>query len=571
MKILNIVQGSDEWASIRSQYRPASEAPAMMGFSPHTSRSDLIKSRATGIKKEVSRYTEEVVFARGHAVEPAARAIAEELIGEELFPAVAVDDDGYLLASFDGITMLEDHGAEIKQWNEDKARHVNETQTVPAADYWQVVHQLAVNKDAQRWLYLITDGADRKAYCWIERDDEAIAKLYAGWRQLDADVAAYTPEPAKVEVIAEPVAGFGALSLLVEGRVIASNLSDFRAGAEAFISRLPKPVELQTDQDFANADAAVKACAEAEDRIKAARDAAMAQMADVDTVLRTADEVREAIRAARLALDRAVKAEKETRRAELVRTASDAVRLHYASIAKSLGEYAPGVPASVTADLGAAIKGLKSLASIKDKLDGAVAQMKIAASQDADRRREGIAVIEAHHEHANLLPDRVVLVGTKSTDDLRNLIAARVADHKAKEQARLDAERDRIRKEEAEKLRAEQEAEARRAPHTPESEAVPEVVAAAPRADQACTTTASDTATTSVSRIRSTQGARIKLGDINARIAPLSISADGLASLGFQPVAVEKAAKLYDESDFVGICNKLSALLQRAAAAQEAA
>jgi len=39
---------------------------------------------------------------------------------------------------------------------------------------------------------------------------------------------------------------------------------------------------------------------------------------------------------------------------------------------------------------------------------------------------------------------------------------------------------------------------------------------------------------------------KIKLGDINARIAPLSISADGLAQLGFKPVNATGAAKLYD-------------------------
>jgi len=40
-------------------------------------------------------------------------------------------------------------------------------------------------------------------------------------------------------------------------------------------------------------------------------------------------------------------------------------------------------------------------------------------------------------------------------------------------------------------------------------------------------------------------GARVKLGDINAAIAPLSITADGLAALGFPHIATEKAAKLY--------------------------
>src|SRR5690606_18079930 len=144
---------------------------------------------------------------------------------------------------------------------------------------------------------------------WIDREqvEADIPKLIAGWNQFDADVAAYIPEESQAAPVATVVEGFGTLSLRVEGRVIASNLDAFRAGAEAFISRLPKPAELQTDQDFADAEGAVKACAEAESRIKAATESALAQMSDVDAVLRTARTVAETIRAARLALDKAVK------------------------------------------------------------------------------------------------------------------------------------------------------------------------------------------------------------------------------------------------------------------------
>ena len=43
---------------------------------------------------------------------------------------------------------------------------------------------------------------------------------------------------------------------------------------------------------------------------------------------------------------------------------------------------------------------------------------------------------------------------------------------------------------------------------------------------------------------------RIKLGDINEAIAPLSVTAEGLAQLGFQPVGKAGAAKLYAGEDF---------------------
>jgi hypothetical protein len=58
---------------------------------------------------------------------------------------------------------------------------------------------------------------------------------------------------------------------------------------------------------------------------------------------------------------------------------------------------------------------------------------------------------------------------------------------------------------------------------------------------------------------------KIKLGDINARIAPLSISADGLAQLGFKPVNATGAAKLYDQAQFPAMCEALIEGLRDAA------
>lgn len=57
----------------------------------------------------------------------------------------------------------------------------------------------------------------------------------------------------------------------------------------------------------------------------------------------------------------------------------------------------------------------------------------------------------------------------------------------------------------------------------------------------------------------------IKLGDINARIAPLSITADGLASLGFKPVGTDRAAKLYAEKDLIAIYRAMWRVIETAA------
>ena len=51
--------------------------------------------------------------------------------------------------------------------------------------------------------------------------------------------------------------------------------------------------------------------------------------------------------------------------------------------------------------------------------------------------------------------------------------------------------------------------------------------------------------------------AMIRLGQINERLAPITLTADGLAQLGFAHAMTDKSAKLYRESDFLHICAAL--------------
>jgi hypothetical protein len=48
----------------------------------------------------------------------------------------------------------------------------------------------------------------------------------------------------------------------------------------------------------------------------------------------------------------------------------------------------------------------------------------------------------------------------------------------------------------------------------------------------------------------------LHLGQINEHLAPISLTADGLAQLGFQCVAKEGATKLYHEKDFREVLRK---------------
>lgn len=578
MKTLNLVQGTPEWHQHRATHFNASDAPAMLGVSPYKTRAQLVRERATGITPEVDAATERR-FADGHRFEALARPLAEEIIGEDLFPCVG--EDGALSASFDGLTMLWDTAWEHKTLNNDLRELVwaGDDSHLPEHYRVQMEQQLMVS-GAERVLFMASKWEGNtlieERHCWYAGDPQLRERIIAGWEQFAADVSSYKPEAAAVAAsVAKPVEGFGTLSLRVEGRVLASNLDAFRADAEAFIARLPKPADLRDDQDFADAEQAVKACSEAETRIKAAKDAALAQMADVDAVLRTADVIAETVRAARLALDKVVKAEKERRRGEIVEHYVGHVRAHVESINATLGAHAISLPASLRTDIAGAAKGKKTLGSITDACDEAAANAKIAASQQAERIRACIVVLDEHAEHAHLFADRVQLCASKSPDDLRNLITARVAEHERREAARLEADRERIRQEEAARLHREQEEQAvadssigiASSGGVSDSGEVPDRVRHMTGSGshvQGGGTPAADGLRTAAAAPLS----KIKLGEINAAIGPLSITAEGLAQLGFNPVAQERAAKLYDASRLTEMLNAMASVLNRAAREQ---
>ena len=114
----------------------------------------------------------------------------------------------------------------------------------------------------------------------------------------------------------------------------------------------------------------------------------------------------------------------------------------------------------------------------------------------------------------------------KPKEDFQAIVKGRV------EEARAAAERMRAEEEARQAEAARQAEEAQPAP-MPEAAPVPE----APEAPPVKT---------------------LKLGEINERIAPVSITRDALAWLGFSPVGKERAAYLYDAAAFPSICEAIA-------------
>lgn len=537
MKILNLQQGSPEWAAVRARHFTASEASAMMGASKHTSRSDLLRLKATGDAEEVGP-AKQRVFDRGHEVEALARPFAEAIIGEELYPATAVDDDDYLLASFDGITMLEDTVWECKQWNADKAEDVR-ADRCPAEDAWQVVQQLVVS-GADRCLYMVTDGTEGgTVHCWVTLHEGQREYLLAGWAQFEKDLAEYVPEAPKADPVGRAPDALPALRIEVQGAVTASNLAEFKAHALDVIGSIN--TDLQTDAHFADAERTVKWCREVETRLDAAKDHALSQTASIDQLFRAIGSIKDEARAKRLELDRLVKDRKQEIKLEIAGRARTAFAQHVAEIDKRI---APARLPEIPVDIAGAMKGKKTVATLQGAADDELARAKIAAdtaAKDIETNLRTLRELAANRQF--LFSDTQTLV-LKSNDDLVTLIKARIAEHEAAEEQRRDAERERIRREEQQKLEAEQREADQRAKDEAEAKAdlerlQQEFSRPQPEAQRA-------------------EEPSLKLGDIRDRLG-IALPAEFIAdTLGVQPAGKQRSAVLYRESDFHRICTALA-------------
>lgn len=546
----NLVQGSNEWLAFRESHFGASDAPSMMGASKYRPRTSLVHEKATGECKQISA-AQQRLFDRGHKVESIVREAIESELGEELFPVTMSSDiDGLpLSASLDGQTMTGETLFECKLWNQELAEHVRNGELEPHY-FWQLEQQLLVS-GAERVIFATGDENGQLETLEYHAVPGRAEALIAGWKQFQSDAEEYQPETPKATHEAKHMDALPSLHVEVEGKVLTTNLDRFREDAMAALSSINR--ELKTDDDFVNAEQAIKDCKQVEGKLSAAKDSVLGQMATVDEVCRTIDDLSAETRRVRLDLDKLVKREKENRKAAIVQHAADAVADHYQDINASLDEHAMDVPAAVRTDIAASIKGLKSLSSITDAADTAAANAKIAASQQADRVRAAVAVLDEFADHKELFADRVQLCATKSPDDLRNLAKTRVADHEKAERERIEAERERIRAEEKAKAQAEQQANSGPSAPTPEQQpprvTVPDPLPTRPAASEGA------------------DDRLIKLGDVQKAIAPLSITAEGLRVLcDIEPADVPGRAKMYRVADVQIALDEMHHLLTRSLA-----
>lgn len=451
---INVEQGSDAWLANRDKSFNASDLACAMGIDPNgRKRSDLVRQYATGIKAEVSEYVEEKVFGRGKEVEAMARPIIEERIGAGLYPEVFGGElDGMILgASLDGLTMDEETLFECKSRNADLFASVSNG-TIPEG-YKPQLEQCMMLSGAKKALFTVSDGTEEGTIvCEYESDPELRAKIGPTWKQFAEDVANYEHVETQAPIIGRAPESLPTLHVEVTGMVTASNLLQFKETALAVFKCIN--TDLQTDADFADAEKTVKWCKGVEDRLEQTKQHALSQTASIDELFRTMDAIKEEAKSVRLKLDKLVKGEKENRKAEIVTQARKAIEEHVAALNTRIGgNWTPPVSGAVFAE---AIKGLKSIDSMRDKVSAAMANAKIEANAMADRIQINKDSLTSHDWP--MVPDFAAIC-TKEPGDFTAIVAMRAQKRKEDEEQRLEAERARIRQEEEARAKAKVEAE----------------------------------------------------------------------------------------------------------------
>lgn len=455
-QIHNLKQDSPEWHQFRLNHGGASEAGAMLNISPVTKRDELLEIKKIGLPKEFSDFVEQRIFAEGHRVEPLARELVEQAIGDDLYPVVY--SLGKLSASCDGITMNETIAFECKQFNQSLFEMVKSGDVPP--HHMAQCQQIMMVTGAESVYFTVSDGTpENTAWTIVTPSQQWFDRIADGWAQFNADLESFIIVEPVAEVVAEAIPQLPALSVITRGEVVQSNLPQFKQAAIGFIKSVN--TDLQTDQDFVNAKAFVKYALDGEERLEAQKGAILAQTSDIETAIRTIDDVKAELRAKRLEIDKIVKIREQSIKIEIKLAGETEWLKHKDGLQAGI----KGIQLIVNApDLAGAMKNKRAIDSLRNAVNSEVANAKVLATQVARDIGDKLKFMAENASEYRFLFNDLQTIIYKPMDDLQLIVATRIEQHKKAETERLEQERQRIAAEEkakaereaAEKLKAEQ-------------------------------------------------------------------------------------------------------------------
>lgn len=441
---LELEQGTLDWENYLLVSNGASEASAVLGISRTGKRNELLAAKATGIAKTFSDYVRRFVLDKGHEVEALARPIAEEFIGEELFPVVMAK--GNIRASCDGLTMDETIAWENKQYNAEYFELVSNGKL--PEEHWPQCQQVLYVTGAEKLYFTISDGTpERTVGTWVYPDTELQGMILAAWEQFEIDLKNYK----HVEIVEPPKAAIiqslPAVTVMAYGEVTTCNLPQLTPVFDKFLSETKRNGFI-TDEDFSIAEGNAKEARKAAKGCVTSKEMAIKGMLSVSDVIDTLTKYEKEFNELGLALEKAVKAEKDNRKATAKLERDKAYADHIAAINAEIKPVVLVLDAADKPNFVECMKNQRTLASLYNKLDTELARCKIAADAVAKSVREKKVFLNENCDGYQFLFNDLQSIIYKQSDDFQLIANTRIKDHKASEEAKAEVLRLKIQQEE---------------------------------------------------------------------------------------------------------------------------
>lgn len=220
--------------------------------------------------------------------------------------------------------------------------------------------------------------------------------------------------------------------------VAETNIKTFEQQAQEYLAGINQ--HLQTDDDFAEAEANCKALKELESRTREEIANVASGNAEIETILDTAEQIAEQFRTTRLMLEKLVKSEKEARKRAIIDAQVEKIGQAYALDDNIRPMLAVTMPMRTLIErIEDAAKGKKGLAGIEKATSAEIKNIIVELAQEQSRLRERLKKIPTERDY--LFRDAPDIVASDA--DIDAIIAERIAaddERKAAEQARIEAE-----------------------------------------------------------------------------------------------------------------------------------
>lgn len=433
MQVVHAEYFGEAHIKLRMQHICASEAPVIMGDSKFMSRAQLLRLKKSGVQRDVNEWTQKI-FDQGHHSEFECRPKMEKICDFDLFPISGRRDlDGVpIFASFDGINFpLNSVHWEHKQFNEDKYNCILGGDISSLPDTWQLEFQMLVNGNNDCF-YSCGNDPEKFSHIIYEYNNEKRQKLVEA-------IKIFWDEVQNPEVEGEfyennekkSIESLPSIQISTHAVVSRSNLFDYEQAAINFIESLRS--DLETDEDFALGESALRLMKDQREALKTAKHSIIKSSADIEAAVNKIEWLDSQFKNKITFYKSAIDQKKE----KIKHCAIMSRKRDFEEYVLNKHKEISGYKVIYFCDLSSAIKNKKTMVSINNALDSALANAKSEYMILFNKVKSNIDIFEEKSKgYGGLFVDKNMIVNENSAEAVSAIVSARIEAAKADESRR---------------------------------------------------------------------------------------------------------------------------------------